>query len=339
MNGHRIRTMLRGLLYAIGGLIALLLIAVLVVRLTNPGPQESPKWQQVADMPRERGEVASANLGSQLVVVGGLYGIGRTSDATYVYEIVRNEWAIGRTLPAPRHHAAAAALEDFVYVAGGAPAATDWTPTRTVWRARPGDPWRASPPMPEGRQGHAMVGVRDHLYVVGGVGRTDRTLIFDASDDRWTTGAALPRGRDHLRAVAWRGEIWAIGGRDDQPLTRVDIYDPRRDRWRRGPDLPLPMSAMAVGIVDDVLHVVGGEDPALLGGAVLHQHFALRRGAERWAELRHPLLPVHGAGFAVYEGQFLVTGGATRPGLLSTLSWTSVTQMFRPEGFPKQLSS
>jgi N-acetylneuraminic acid mutarotase len=184
-----------------------------------------------------------------------------------------------------------------------------------------------------------MVAFDGHLYVVGGVGRTDRTLVYGPEADRWTTGAAMPNGRDHLRAAAWRGEIWAIGGRTGRPTTHVDIYDPRRDQWRRGPDLPVPMSAMAVGVIEDALYVVGGEDPALIGGHVIREHFVLRRGARRWVAQRRPLLAVHGSGFAVYQDEFIVAGGATRAGLWSTISWTNVAQMFRPGGFPKQIAT
>jgi N-acetylneuraminic acid mutarotase len=253
--------------------------------------------------------------------------------------MARNEWTRSRSLPAPRHHAAAAGLREFVYVAGGAPGATDWTPTSTLWRARPGLPWSSLARMPEGRQGHALVSLLGRLYVIGGVGETDRTLIYNVERDRWTTGAPLPVGRDHLRGVAWDGRIWAIGGRDGGVQRRVDVYDPARDRWRRAPDLPVPMSAMAVGVVGDALHVVGGENPSLLGGHVIAEHFAIRTGGRRWLAQRRPMLAVHGAGYAVHQGQLYVAGGAARQGVLSTISWTPVTQIFRPEGFLRKITS
>jgi N-acetylneuraminic acid mutarotase len=182
--------------------------------------------------------------------------------------------------------------------------------------------------MPEGRQGHAMVSLGGKLYVVGGAGSSDDTLIYDISSDEWTRGAPLVAGRDHLRAVAWDDGIWAIGGRAGAVARRVDVYDPRKDRWTRGPALGVPMSAMAVGVIGNDLHVIGGEDPRLIRGSVLRQHFALRAGARRWLPRPRALLPVHGGAYGVVGDSLYIAGGASRQGALSVLSWTSVTQSY-----------
>jgi N-acetylneuraminic acid mutarotase len=337
VNRRRIGLVLRVIGYGLGSLVVILAVALAVLRVTNPGPRKSDRWMRVAEMPRARGEVAAAAVGRHLVVAGGLYGIGRTADVVHIYDMSRNEWTRARSLPSPRHHAAAAGLGEHVYISGGAPGATDWSPTDNLWRAPLGLPWRAMARMPEGRQGHAMVGLGGRLYVVGGVGRSDRTLIYDAATNKWTMGAPLPSGRDHLRAVAWRGEVWAIGGRNPSPVSRVDIYDPKADRWRRGPSLPQPMSAMAVGVVKGALHVVGGEHPGLIGGRVIDEHFRLLAGSTRWRTAARLALPVHGAGYGVVSGRLVVAGGAAREGLLSTISWTPITQLYFPEGFPKRL--
>jgi N-acetylneuraminic acid mutarotase len=307
--------------------------AIVVLRVTNPDVRDTTSWSRLADMPQQRGETASAAVGARLVVAGGLYGVGRAADSVYVYDSARNEWSVGRRLPGPRHHAAAAGLGGHVYVSGGASSATDWAPTDTFWRAEPGGAWRALSRMPEGRQGHAMAAVDGRLYVVGGVGPSSRTLIYDPMSDRWSTGAPLPLGRNHLRAVAWGGEVWAIGGRDRAPTTRVDIYSPKTDTWRPGPELPSAMSAMAVGVLADGLHVVGGEDPATRGGRVIHEHYVIARGERRWSSGDEQMLPVHGAGYGVISRRLIVAGGATRQGVFSTVSWTAVTQRYRPSGY------
>jgi N-acetylneuraminic acid mutarotase len=309
-----------------------LIVAVVygVLKVTNAKPTSSEGWTRLADMPQPRGEVASANVGARVVIAGGLYGVGQTSDAVHVYEIERDKWSRGKPLPSRRHHSAAAALGDFVYVAGGAESATDWEPAATVWRARLGEVWRRRAPMPEGRQGHAMVALGGRLYVVGGVGRSNDTLIYDAKKDAWTTGAPIPDGRDHLRAVAWRKKVWVLGGRDADLSRGVDVYDPKTDGWTRGPDLPIGMSAMAVGVLGDRLYVIGGEDPGLRGGRVIQQHYVLGRGSRRWRSASRPVLAVHGAGYAAFGDRLFMAGGASRPGVLSIASWTDVTQVFSP---------
>ncbi len=337
MIRRRIRPVLRIIALGLAALLAAFAVSVLFLRLTNPRIHQARQWMRAAPMLHARGEVAASIVKDELVVAGGLHGVGRSSAAVDVYDVQRNEWTNARSLPAPRHHAAAANLGAYVFVSGGAPGATDWTPTDTLWRAPPGLPWRTYRPMPEGRQGHAMVALDGRLYVVGGVGRTDRTLIYEAARNRWTTGASLPVGRDHLRAVAYRGEIWAIGGRSGAPTARVDIYNPKTDRWRTGHRLPQPMSAMAVGVLDDKIHVVGGEDPGLIGGRVIDEHFFIGRGDRSWRRAPGAALPVHGAGYGVYANLLIVTGGASREGLLSTISWTPVTQMYRTQPYVQSL--
>ena len=97
------------------------------------------------------------------------------------------------------------------------------------------------------------------------------------------------------------------------------VYDPGRDAWRDGPALPEPMSAMAVGVLDDALHVVGGEDPAPISGGVSDDHFVLAHRSDRWVRLGPPLLPVHGAGFGTFRDRLFVVGGASRQGALFDL--------------------
>ncbi len=323
---------LRSLLITVAKVLVVLVVgvalAIVILRVLNPRPGDSVGWRESAAMPQGRGEVASAMVGKRLVVIGGLHGIASTSRSVHVYDARFDAWLPAPRLPEPRHHAAAATVDGIVYLAGGAASATDWTPADDVWGAEPGGRWRRVAAMPEGRQGHAMVALQDKLYVVGGVGRTDDTLIYDVTDERWTRGAPIPAGRDHLRAVEWNGEIWAIGGRAGAPTDRVDVYDPRRDRWTRGIDLPEPMSAMAVGVVRGQLHVIGGEDPRFFRGGVLSDHVQLDEGAERWEERPRQMLPVHGAGFGVFERSLIVAGGASRQGAMSVLSWTNVTQTY-----------
>lgn len=173
-----------------------------------------------------------------------------------------------------------------------------------------------------------MVALRGKLYVIGGVGPTDRTLVYDPESNEWTTAARLPSGRDHLRAAVWEKKVWVLGGRSKAPTRRVDVYDPHNDEWKRGPNLPESMSAMAVGVVDGDLHVVGGEDPGLIRGRVSSTHVALGRSNGRWVKWQQPPLPVHGAAFGVYEDHLFIAGGASRPGALSTIAWTGSTQVF-----------
>ena len=304
-------------------------IWLLVLKTTNPKPVDSAGWELGLAMPEPRGESASTLVDGQLIVIGGLRGtLGSVSADVSVLDLDSGSWTGGQRLQRGVHHAAATAVDKDVYLSGGARSTTNWEPVDDVVRLRPGKGWDFVATMPEGRQGHAMVTIGDKLYIVGGVGETDATLIYDISDRTWTMGAPLPGGRDHLRAIVRNGHVWALGGRSGKPTGRVDVYFPEDDEWKQGLPLPEPMSAMAVGVIDGDVHVVGSEDPSFIGGGVSSSHYVFRAKGSRWKQLAREPLGVHGAAYGVWDEALVVAGGAARNGALSVISWTDATQLF-----------
>lgn len=303
-----------------------------VLTLGNPGPRESAGWTLLATLPTARGETAAAVAGDHLYVIGGLTGLGGDASAEVsVYDPADDAWKGAPAVPSPRHHAAAAGLDGTVYVSGGGPSASDWTPQATVWALDPdAATWRDLAPMPEGRLGHRMLAIGQTLYVIGGVGDSGRVLAYDVAGGTWMAGAEMPSPRDHLAAVVVDGEIWAIGGRSGgQNHGRVDIYDPGTDHWREGPPLPDPTSGATEGLLDGVILMSGGENP----NGVIDRHWQLDTtlgDAAAWEPLPSPPLTVHGAHGATLDGRFLIVGGALRQGAFSRFSWTGANQAYQP---------
>lgn len=319
-------------------LIALPVILVSVLLLTNPGPSPAPGWVEVASMPARGGEVAAATRSlpergaGELYVAGGFAPMASTTDRVSVYRSDLDRWEELPRLPEGRHHAGAAVLDGDLHVTGGAGATTSRSPHDSHWVLREGGgSWEELDPMPEGRFAHRMVRFDGRLFAVGGAGPSPRVLVFSERGG-WTMGAALPLARDHLAAVVRDGEIWAIGGRDGDggPLSDVHVYDPASDEWREGPTLPEPVSAAVEGVVEGDIHLVGGEDPSVLGGGVIDRHLVLRRGAASWEEIAPPPLAVHGAAGGAIGGRLLVAGGSARQGALSPLAWTDYAAAFQP---------
>jgi hypothetical protein len=323
----------RGLFIAILAFLLAVAAGAAWVVLTEPQPRAAPGWERMASLPQARGEAAAAvaerDEGALVFMVGGFTGLGRVSARVDVYDPAEGVWHTGPPLPAPRHHPAAAALGGDVYVSGGAATGLATTGERDLWVRRAGATgWESLEPMPEPRFAHRMVAVAERLYVVGGHARTNAVLVY-SPEEGWSTGAELPQARDHLGAVAVDGEIWVLGGRHDgRLLDRVDVYDVAADRWREGPPLPARISAAAVGVTDGGISVVGGEDPDPLRGWVSARHWRLDLATGEWAAGPPPILRTHGAADAVVDGGLHVLGGASRQGLWSALSWSSLVQTY-----------
>ncbi len=322
----------------------LILSPLIVVIASGCGDTTSPDgWDDAEPMPTARGEVSAA-VGEReqgcdtppcevVAVVGGFGYPAKTLDRVDGYIPDEDRWIELPDLPEPRHHPAAAGLPDgTIVVTGGAPSATDEVPTDDVWALAPdADGWESLDPLPEGRWAHRLVSVGDRLVSIGGHGG-DSTHLWEPGVG-WSEGHAIPRQRDHLGAVVIDDEVWAIGGRDPESKARIDIYNPGEDQWRDGPQLPEPTSAAAVGVVDDFLVVVSGEDYGGVTGGIIEAAWMLDLTDDdgSWRPLVEPPLHVHGAGDAVVgqpgDQRLLVLGGADWHAHWSALSWTDRVQV------------
>ena len=139
--------------------------------------------------------------------------------------------------------------------------------------------------------------------------------LASAGPPRWGTAAPVPVPRTEVAAAVFGQEIAVVGGflATGRNSTRADAYSPRRNRWRRLPNLPVSLDhAMAVGRGTE-LYVVGGYGPGSAAQAGLYQ----LRG-RRWAALPQMPAPRAAAGAAILNGRLYVVGGVEAPGRLAT---------------------
>lgn len=156
-------------------------------------------------------------------------------------------------------------------------------------------------------------------------------LLAGCSDDApaWRLLEPAPQARTEVAGADVSGRVAVVGGltADGSASARVDLYDPRRARWIRLPDLPRALHhAMAVGR-EGRLYVVGGyaEDagdavPSARGWVLFDR---------RWRPL--PPMPERRAagGAAIIRNRLYVVGGVGDDGLvpgsafldLRTLRW------------------
>jgi N-acetylneuraminic acid mutarotase len=88
--------------------------------------QGTGRWTIGTLMPSARTEVAVAEVGGKIYVVGGFGGERELE----VYDPAADRWSRGASIPRALHHAAAVGLNDKLYVIGGF--VEGWTPTDDV---------------------------------------------------------------------------------------------------------------------------------------------------------------------------------------------------------------
>ncbi len=133
--------------------------------------------------------------------------------------------------------------------------------------------WNAGPPLPVQRSEVAVAVVDQSIYVVGGYanGNVDQSLVQvfrpvvrdGVLSGEWRDVTPLPRGLNHVGAVGYGGRLYVFGGfaaQNNSAVSDADVYDPRTNAWRQIASLPQALGSVAVAVLDNEIHLVGGRD-------------------------------------------------------------------------------
>jgi len=133
------------------------------------------------------------------------------------------------------------------------------------------DTWTTKEPIPYPVVIYASAVVDNKIYVIGGQDEFHESLnlnftqIYDPETDTWSQGAQTPVAIWQATAGATTGtmapkRIYVLGGEGGfaDPLDQNYIYDPETDDWTTGTPIPTARLSPAVGVVDDLIYVIGG---------------------------------------------------------------------------------
>jgi N-acetylneuraminic acid mutarotase len=72
----------------------------------------------------------------------------------------------------------------------------------------------------------------------------------------------MPTSRANHAVSVVNGKIYVCGGGVVQPalapLSTVEVYDPKTDKWEQLPDMPSARGVLSSSVVDDKIYVIGG---------------------------------------------------------------------------------
>lgn len=225
---------------------------------------------------------AAEVLGGRLWLFGGLGGRDAPG-LVQVYDPQARRWFIGPPMPFAAGSSSSAVIGGRAYVVGGIVRDTT-TAEGAVFDPVSGR-WSSIAPMPRARNHAASATDGARLFVFGGRGAGsgagnvvangfDDVQIYDPATNRWAVSdgspgspASLPQARGGTgKAVYLNGEFWVIGGETldgsgatgDDTYARVDVYDPRTNRWRSGPPLLVPRHGIYPVTYEGRIIVAGG---------------------------------------------------------------------------------
>ena len=144
------------------------------------------------------------------------------------------------------------------------------------------------------------------------------------------TAAALPTARRALAVVTDGKAVYAIGGiRPDGSVTgALEMLDPATNKWSTLPSMPAARGALAAGIINGRLHVVGGATWKPLKTYASHDVFNLATRA--WGQ--EEALPSARQGMAagVAAGRLWVFGGGSGAGVFGMFTASDAVDTFEP---------
>ena len=289
-------------------------LATLVAPVASANP-----WSTRAPLLEAVQEVAVAQLGGKVYVVGGLQGAA-ILNRVEVWDPVADAWSYVATLPIPLHHTTATAVDGKLYVIGGWPNFFA-TPTARVFAYDPGaNSWTEKASMPTARGSPAAAAVGGKIYVAGGdPGATD-FAVYDPVLNTWQSLPAMPTGRQHLAAVGIGGRFYAIAGRTSlgagqDNVDAFEVYDPGTGLWSALPPIPTARSGLAAAVVRDRYAVAfGGEGNDASPSGVFGEVEAYDTLTGQWIGLTLMPTPRHGIGAASLADRIHVPGGGPQEG-------------------------
>lgn len=153
---------------------------------------------------------------------------------------------------------------------------------------------------------------------------TQIALAYDSAKDSWTQLAEPPAPRADASLVALHdGRVLMAGGLANTPsgpktVRRVDIYDPKTDRWHRASPLPKGRSRAAlVTLQDGRILAVGGVRKKYGGVKTALNALLYDVEDDHWEKLGNSRFGYFGTrthAFALPDGDALFVGGCSPPG-------------------------
>ena len=246
-------------------------------------------WEQVTELPISRFDNAAAAVDGKIYIIGGydlhknLGGRAPALSIVDVYDPQTNTWHTVANMPTPRVAPQTAAFSNEIYVFGGydrkGPRGArrnkkivEMYDTRT-------DTWVKRRDMPSLRMDFTTAVVDGKIYVMGGRVEdepfnpmaTNLVEVYDPLTNKWEKRADMPTARGMTDAVVVDGRIYVLGGYTwrrvpgliERFVKSIEEYNPKTDKWRQLPEMPILKGRFATVAVDNEIYTIGGIDLAI----------------------------------------------------------------------------
>jgi N-acetylneuraminic acid mutarotase len=275
-------------------------------------------WITKAGMIHSRSEVAVAEVGGKMYVLGGYADGNVAQPLNEEYDPNRDMWRERANLPRGANHIAAVGLDGKLYAIGGF-SQQNFNAIADVSVFDPAtNSWTAAAPLPQPLGSMAAAAVDGVIHAIGGATGTTNDnrhtiavhYIYDPKTNKWTESTPLPFPREHFNLIALGGKLYAIGGRIEnfsqnmQTVYSLDLKE-KGATWRALPLMPIARSGTQAAVLDNKIFVFGGER----FGGVFNATEMFDPVTDRWSDLTPMPVGRHGTGAVTLHNMIFIPGG------------------------------
>ncbi|EPY81794.1 kelch-like protein 36 isoform 1 [Camelus ferus] len=214
------------------------------------------QWIKVASMNQRRVDFYLASIEDMLVAVGGRNENGALSSVE-TYSPKTDSWSYVAGLPRFTYGHAGTIYKDFVYISGGHDYQIGPYRKNLLCYDHRTDVWEERRPMTTARGWHSMCSLEDSIYSIGGSDDSIESMerfdvlgveAYSPQCNQWTRVAPLLHANSESGVAVWQGRIYILGGYSWENTAfskTVQVYDPEKDKWSRGTDLPKAIAGVS----------------------------------------------------------------------------------------------
>ena len=222
-------------------------------------------WSQGTSLPLATIYLSCNALNGKIYALGGILdtSVSLASTTVEIFDTSTNTWSAGPPMPTARNSQTSNVVNGKIYVFGGyGNVNISDLPLTSVDVFDPSDSlWSSAPPMPSDRSYFTSCVVNGKIYLIGGMGDSDRTTvdIFDPASNAWSAGPPMPIGLSDCTSSAVNGKIYVTGGIGEYVDSKVlEIFDTSTNTWSIGPDVPTGRTDLTSSEVNGKIYALGG---------------------------------------------------------------------------------
>ena len=223
-------------------------------------------WKSLSTKPTPVYEIGAALIGGKIYIPGGRLSESMVTDVLEIYDISKDQWSSGTSLPNGLCGYAIAAYEGKLYLFGG------WDGTKYVNEANIYDPdsgsWTTTNTM-LAENAYAGAAIIDNkIQIIGGY--NGETILVDnkiydpnienLDNQAWSNGNNLPYGVYGASFAQIADSLFIIGGKTGEHKSNTILqYEIKNRTWREMDETNIQLGAFqASSVISPDIYLLGG---------------------------------------------------------------------------------